>query len=346
MKSIASNRSGSAYRVKARLSALAALLVTALALLYALWDVDFQKLGGLLVDARYVSVAPFLALLVFFFWIKALRWSAILQPLGRFTWRDATPSMMIGFAANNLLPAHLGELLRAIVFSQRFRQPFSGVLASLLAERILDIVAILLLYFVAAQIIVEAPPELRVSAWIVAGLTAIACACIFLALKWPELLSLCWDSISRRLPDIIRQRGRVILQNVIVGLASLQSARQILLLLAYSVLQWLIMGIEIWLCLWAFETVVGVPAALVVLAVTTLAVTIPSAPGYIGAIQAAFVFALTPLGISNEVAFAASVLFLVVQWIPVTVVGMIFFMTSGIAFSELRREADQVRSLS
>ena len=50
---------------------------------------------------------------------------------------------------------------------------------------------------------------------------------------------------------------------------------------------------------------------------------------YVGAIQAAFVFALVPFGIAKDDAVAASVYYLVAQWIPVTLTGMVFFICMG-----------------
>ena len=67
---------------------------------------------------------------------------------------------------------------------------------------------------------------------------------------------------------------------------------------------------------------------------------VPNAPGYIGAIQAAYVFALGPFGITEEIAFAASVMFLVVQWVPVTAAGAWFFIAGGLHVDEVRREME------
>lgn len=172
--------------MKSFLSLFVGLFVTALALTYALWDVDLKKLVELFGGLNYWAIFPFLGLLTVFFWLKALRWTVILRPLGRFKLAQVTPAMMIGFGANNILPAHLEELLRTVVFARRSRKSYSGVLASLALERLLDVTAILLLYVVVVSM--NRPPTgvLTSAVAIAAGMTAGAFAVIFFVLWKPH----------------------------------------------------------------------------------------------------------------------------------------------------------------
>ena len=45
------------------------------------------------------------------FWLKAVRWCDLLEPVYRARTAEAFPVMMTGFFANNFLPAHLGEFV-------------------------------------------------------------------------------------------------------------------------------------------------------------------------------------------------------------------------------------------
>ena len=105
--------------------------VTALLLAYSLWHVDLTALGTVLAAADYGYAAPFLATLTLFFWLKAWRWTLILEPLGHYSVRQVSPTMMIGFAANNVLPAHLGEIVRSLWFARQHQVRVSSVLVSL-----------------------------------------------------------------------------------------------------------------------------------------------------------------------------------------------------------------------
>ena len=304
--------------------------VTALLLAYALWNVDLAALGEVLAGADYRFAAAFVLTLTLFFWIKAWRWAMILEPLGRYTVRQVTPSLMIGFAANNVLPAHLGEIVRAVWFARRYRQRISAVLVSQVLERILDVAAILLLFLAAAPWIESAPDVLRVSVWLVASIAAFMCLVIYAMLAAPERLFHIWHTLSSKLPESIGSRGEAFLRDILQALSSVKSPTRLLVLLVNSIVQWSVMSVCVWLSMAAMGVHIGPAITIIVLTATVVAVTLPSAPGYVGALQAAFVFALQPFGVSAESAFAGSVFYLVGNWIPITLVGGLFVLASRI----------------
>jgi hypothetical protein len=61
---------------------------------------------------------------------------ADLVPASRSTPRIAATT--IGFAANNLLPARIGEFARAFVMGRTGKMPVSAAFASMVMERVLD----------------------------------------------------------------------------------------------------------------------------------------------------------------------------------------------------------------
>lgn len=309
------------------LTAIVVVAVTALLLGYSLWEVDFGELGRVLAGADYRYAAPFLAILTLFFALKAWRWSLILEPLGRYSIRQVTPAMMIGFAANNVLPAHLGEFVRSHWFARRYRQRMSAVLVSQVLERILDVAAIVLLFLLTVPWIESAPRVISASVWLVGVVAAALGALIYTMLAAPRRVFAFWHWIGARLPESLRSRGDAFLEDILKALSSVGSARRLLLLLANSVVQWSLMGVCVWLSAQAMGVSIGATSSIIALTATVVAVTLPNAPGYVGAVQAAFVFALQPFGISSESAFAASVFYLVANWIPVTCAGVLFMLT-------------------
>jgi glycosyltransferase 2 family protein len=328
--------------VKRILSLITVILITVLALGYALWDVDFAELGELLSGGKYWVLVPFLMLLVAFYWMKALRWVYLLRPVGQFTTGDVMPSMIIGFAANNLLPAHLGELIRTGIFSHRFRKPISSVAITLLVERIFDLVAILSLYAIAMATLGTPPESLEIGAWFITLLMACFFAAIAVVLYKPSLVLNTGNRLGTYLPERFHHRLNGLLENILHAFSSLRSPGLIAAMTVWSVLKWLLMGSMIWLTLFAYGDAISPNICLVLMAVLALAAAVPNAPGYIGAIQAAYVFALRPFGVSEETAFAASIMFLVSQWVPVTIAGAIYFISGGLHVAEVRREIEEV----
>ena len=307
--------------MKKWLTTITVVAVTALLLGYALWRVDLVVLGEALAGTDYRFAVPFLVTLALFFWIKAWRWAVILEPLGYYSVRQVTPAMIIGFAANNVLPAHLGEIVRSIWFARRYQQRVSAVLVSQVLERILDVVAILLLYLLAVPWIENPPQAIRFSVWLVGAMAATMAAIIYAMLASPQRVFHLWRVLSGKLPASIQLRGEAFLRDVLQALSSVRSPGRLLLLVVNSLIQWSLMGVCTWMSVAAMGVDIGPAVTIIVLTACVVAVTVPNAPGYVGALQAAFVFALQPFGVSSESAFAASVFFLVGNWVPITSLG-------------------------
>lgn len=328
--------------MKRILSLIAVTVITCVSLAYALWDVDLDKLGRLLANGSYRMLAPFLGLLVLFYWMKALRWTWLLRPIGRFRVPQVTPAMIIGFAANNLLPAHLGELVRIAVFAHRYAKPVSSITVTLLVERVFDVIAILSLYAIGMAVLDSPPPSLQIGSDLLGVLLAGGCAVLAVVLYRPALVLAAGRRLGMLLPGRVGQRLNGMLENMIHAFSSLRSPALVVAMTLWSLLKWVMMAGMVWVSVYAYGLAISPAVCLILMAVLALAAAVPNAPGYIGAMQAAYVFVLKPFGIPEETAFAASVLFLVAQWVPVTTAGAYFFISGGLHLGEVRREIEEV----
>src|SRR5450432_3737036 len=72
------------------------------------------------------------------FLMRSLRWTWILRPVGRVPFFPAFRATAIGFAANTVLPARAGEIIRPAVLARERDLPFPALFASIVFERILD----------------------------------------------------------------------------------------------------------------------------------------------------------------------------------------------------------------
>ena len=95
-----------------------------------------QASVGWLIASIVVSLLIFVA--------RALRWTWILRPVGRVPFVPAFRATAVGFAANTVLPARAGEVIRPALLAREQGLPFSALLASIVFERILDALAQLL----------------------------------------------------------------------------------------------------------------------------------------------------------------------------------------------------------
>jgi uncharacterized membrane protein YbhN (UPF0104 family) len=88
-------------------------------LAWSMRETNLAELKQAFANANYLTLPAMLALLFAFYWLKAIRWKWLLAPVRQFTTRELFAPVMTGFAANNILPAHLGEFVR--VFFVRHR---------------------------------------------------------------------------------------------------------------------------------------------------------------------------------------------------------------------------------
>ena len=88
-----------------------ALVVSALFMLLLLYQVDLTEIRSALLGANYLYVAPAIALYFGAVYFRSVRWRYLLSPLRTFPVSRLYPVIVIGYMANNLLPARLGELV-------------------------------------------------------------------------------------------------------------------------------------------------------------------------------------------------------------------------------------------
>lgn len=330
------------------------LAVTALCLGWAFFSMTRQEdprevlrqIGRAFRDADYRTLPVMLLLLLTFYLLKAWRWSLLLRPLGNFPLRQSFPPVMVGFAFNNLLPAHLGEFVRVFVFSRRHRVTNTAVLSTVVLERIFDILAILAFFFAGLAFTPGLPEDVQRVAWGFAVFVAVALCGAGLYLVWTQPFVTLVEALLARVPLLpagLRNKVCRLMEEGAVGLAALRSGVLVLHIGWSSVAQWALNGLMMHVALWSFGIEVSPLVSCLLLGVVAIGVTIPASPGYFGVVQAAFVLVLNPRtipGIDQPAVFAASIYFHMCQYIPVTLLGLYYFNRTGLSVAEVQHEAE------
>jgi len=299
-------------------------------------DVEFRR-------ARYWLLPPFLGLLAVFYWLKAVRWRLLLLPLKPMSTRDVAGPLMVGFMANNLFPAHLGEFIRVFVIGRTQRISRSAVFSSVVLERLFDMVAILMWLGIGLMAGGGLQPEYRQAAVLVALTTVLLLSAAGAYVVWPERFVTMLDRVLRWwFPPTWRKRLVDMLRSGVDGMQVLRRPRLAAGVVVTSLLQWLVMALMAWVSLWAFGQQEQWAASFVVVGVIAVAILAPAPPGYVGFIQALFVAVLGLYGVREPVALAASVFFHVGQFVPVTLVGLWYLKRMGLSLREVRAAGDDV----
>ena len=336
---------------KKRLLILVGILISAGFLWFSLAGTNFPAIGRSLAAANWWWCLPMLAAYAAYYWIKAVRWRLLLAPMTATTARAVFAPMMIGFTFNNILPAHLGEFVRMFLGARQLKLRSSQVLATIVLERVFDMMSVILFFGMALAVARDVDPNLVKAGWIiaVAGGGFIVTAALYIV--WTDRfigVLRRTTAFVERLADLrglgvlAKLRGLVLhqLEIGVEGLYALKNPHLLFWIAVTSVAQWGFMGVAAYLAIIAVGAKVQLSAAFVVLAATTFGVTLPAAPGFLGTVQAMFKIALVPYGVSATAAFAASAFFHVPTYLIVTLPGLWLLKRTGYKMSEIREEAE------
>jgi len=304
------------------------------------WREVLRKIGAAFTDADYRTLPFMWVILGVFYWLKAVRWRLLLKPVGEFdSVRELLPPIMAGFAINNVVPLRAGEVARVFVFARRQQVAMSTVLATVVVERILDaltILCLLALGIAQLEFVDEAIRQKLQVASVIVG-AAVLCGIVYLIWTQPFIRLAGW--CLRRVPFVSERFASKLLGMLEagnVGLASLRRPRLLGGIVATSFAQWLLNALYIYCALMAFAIREPWPVSLVLMGVIAFGVAAPSVPGFFGVVQICFLLVLRFFGYEQERVFAASIYFQMVQYIPVTLIGLACFWKYGISFGQMR----------
>jgi uncharacterized protein (TIRG00374 family) len=321
------------------------LTISAFFLWLALRGLRLADVWQAIQGAQYLWLLPGLAAYWIGVWVRSWRWTYLLRPLKSITTRKAFPIVVIGYMGNNILPARTGELLRAYVLRRSEQVPISGSLATIVLERAFD--GVVMLSFV----VINLPELARVSSdsGLVGNLYSLAVLgvigflmavvlLIFMAV-YPEPTESAFQWINQRLiPSRFRQQASQLSLRFLQGLGALRSPRDLFMVLATSILIWLLETVKYWYLMQAFPFDVGFFALMLMNGVVNLATTLPSAPGYIGTFDAPGIAVLVAYGVDHAVATGYTLVLHAALWLPITLLGFYYMVREGISWRNLRAE--------
>jgi uncharacterized protein (TIRG00374 family) len=310
-------------------------VVSGIFLYFAVRGVDWNQALAALRSANYLWILPTFVITVWTLYIRAQRWRVFLHAVRVPPMKHLVAATNIGFMANMVLPARAGEVIRPWIVCRRENLPISGVLASVLLERIFDMFCVLLLFGVSATF-VSVNDQVRGWGYMLTGL-AVAVGLVIALLRFQEKLAL---GIAKRVCDLFPERIGSAVYGFIGGfvqaLSMLDSPASFLRAFGWSIYLWLAIATIYPFGLLAFHLDVPlVLGSLVLTAIIAIAVSVPSAPGYIGSFQLGCVAALQIFGVQKDAALAFSLIIHLTQFIGVIAAGLYSLWTENMTFSQM-----------
>jgi uncharacterized protein (TIRG00374 family) len=316
-----------------RLKAGIGIAISAALIVFLMRRIDPQRLLEQLAGTHWGWVLLATALAPLGLWVRAQRWRYLFPP--RSAPPGLVPAMMIGYMANNVLPLRAGELVRVYVVARRWHHGFWSILATLVVERLLDSLAIVMILGVLV-LMIEVPSIIRGAAITFLVIDVVGVTALVTVAVAPARVRAIVTALSRRWPAIESRANRV-LQMFLTGLDGVRSPQHTVPLLAWTIAVWVVPALAAWMMLHAMNFHLPLLAGWTVMTFVGLGISIPSAPGYIGVFHTAAVLALAIFGVSDALGAGYAILFHASQFVPVTLVGWIYLMREQVSLTDARR---------
>jgi glycosyltransferase 2 family protein len=301
--------------------------LTALFLWLVLREIRIDSVGHALSAASPLWLLAAIVVFALGYACRIERWRLmLLHHRPQLQWRACVGPFLASFAANNLLPLRAGDVLRAFAFNRNLETSSGIVLGTLLVERLLDLLMVLVLLVAALAIF-----DLRASRYV--GISTLGLICLATALVLLLVTPRLWEPVliamSNVVTHIVPQLGarvRAEAGGFVLTLGQLARGHAMLKLTAWSGLAWGLEGLVYWFTALALPDVAWPVAGGLALPLTAVATLIPSAPGYWGTFDFFAVRAMTALGNSTTSATAYALLVHLVIWLPVTLSGGLYWL--------------------
>ena len=300
---------------------------------------DPRQIEAALKDANYWYLLPATAVLFLAICLRCVRWSVLMRPVAPMSARRLFPYAIIGYMANNLLPARAGEVVRAYVLGDREKVSKMGTFGTIAVERLFDGSVLVLMLLVAGSIVGFESGRLQA----IAVVSSIFFVSALVGFYWltlsEERAKRVMHRFLRILPGRFEDRAEHIADALVGSLRSVHDPRSLGLVLFLSVLAWTTEAGCYAIVGKGFGLDVGFGDYCLLLAAANLAIIIPTFFGGTGPFEWAAKLVLVGAGVSESVASAYAIIAHAVVLIPTTLLGLIFLWSFGVSFRRLSHMA-------
>jgi glycosyltransferase 2 family protein len=329
----------------------AGLALSGLFLWLALRGEDWDAIRQSLVGVNYLYVALMFPVGAYTLYARSQRWQLLLEK----THRRSVPLLpifsasAIGFMANMVLPFRVGEVARPWLVARNTGLPLASTFATVVVERVLDLLALAVFGLGIVLTSDAVPDNVTTMAQVAAVLAAVMFGGAFVVVAKRKTVLPILDRLWRRIPKV----GPVLLRlehEFVDGMSSIADPPTLLRAVAWSLYIWLIVAISFALGFLAMDMDVAmIHGGITVATIVALAVSVPSAPAFVGQFEWGCKLALEQIhNVPGSVAIGYSILVHTAQFFIQVILGVFFLAKEGLSIRDISSlteepvEADEV----
>jgi uncharacterized membrane protein YbhN (UPF0104 family) len=279
------------------------------------------------VDPAGLAVAVVLVALELI--VRALRWQGLLAPVVRVPLRRSVAYLSIGYFANSMLPARLGDLARAHLAGRSFGVARLTVLGTIVVERLADGLFILLVVATLGVLVAGGQSLASTALWL-AVLAAIAGAGLIVALVY----------VRSSGGGPLRMSARALLERVLRGADGIRTPRGFVQASVLTAAAFAVAVAMFAVVASAGRVELSLAQCALAMGGLALSTSIPAAPGSIGTYEFVGLTILESFGLAAETALAIVLLVHLVATLPVAIAGLVSTWLFHFRVSEITEDAE------
>jgi uncharacterized protein (TIRG00374 family) len=322
---------------------LAGVVISVVALAAIVMQVDLAQVLAAILQAEGVWIAMAFVFVSANLIPRVWRWSVLLRPLGNFPLASVCfPFYMIGFMANQLLPFHSGEFLRAYLFGRQQRISKAAVLATIVLERLFDLLSVIVMAVIVTAV-ADVSPQFKTAAYALETLGVGAFAVLWLLAR-DQRRKARTAAILRRLPGPVGAKLEDWLRSGTDALITLHDISALLRVLGLCFCIWGTAFLLTQSLLLAMDIDVPWYAPLFVIVVASVGMIVPLVPGNIGVAHLLYASALVWFGVEVDKAFAFALALHAIPYVCVVSIGLLVMWRKGFSLAGLAQTRWQAGS--
>jgi len=304
--------------------------------------IDFSQLLAALGTVDYLFIVMGVLFTFISYFLRAVRWKYLLISEKTIPLSSLYPATIIGYMANNLLPARLGEFVRAYFLARREGLQTPTVFASLVIDRLFDGFTVLLMLLITLftlkmpQGMEDAGLALKAGGVVMFLLYCGVLLFLFL-LKLQTMRTLsCVGFMLKPFPQRFSERLIPMLGSFIAGIRMSSRGGHIAALIFSSFCIWIFCILPIDMVLRGFGINLPISASMFILVLLVFAVMVPASPGFIGTYHYACFKGLSVFGITESKAVSIALVVHGIAFFPVIIAGFYYLWRSKISLNDIQ----------
>lgn len=223
--------------------------------------------------------------------------------------------MTLSWFANSILPARMGDAYRCYLIKRRANASFGISLGTMLAERLIDLVVLVVMLLLSGVIVygTHAPDRAQQAFFVGGGVVVVGV--VGVAVFW-----IVRERIENVMPNRIVRHYRKVRNGLFDALG--KPAMPV----GISILLWLCDGLRVFFVAWALGQHIPYHAAIMVALLSALVSTIPITPAGLGFVEGIMIYALTTIDVPSSTAAAIALLDRLVTYGSLIIVGGIVYL--------------------